>query len=107
MTVTESVREARAQLAALGLVDPTHQVTAERRTAPRLDTVAGKRGALLDNRKGNADRLLQRIGELLVEEHGVDSVDHVSKFIYSRRAEPELLDRIAADYDFVVAAVGD
>ena len=107
MTVAESVREARARLAAMGLVDPTHEVTAQRRTAPRLDTLAGKRGALLDNRKGNADRLLERIGELLVEQHGVESVEHVSKFIYSQRAEPELLDRIAADYDFVVAAVGD
>ena len=102
-----TVPEARAQLAEMDLIDPTHLATTEHRTAPRLDGLAGKRAALLDNRKGNADRLLDRIGELLVADHGVASVDRVNKFIYSRRAEPELLDQIAADYDFVVAAVGD
>ena len=102
-----TVTEARAQLAAMGLVEPTHQATTEHRTAPRLDTLQGKKGALLDNRKGNADRLLDRIGELLVQNHGVATADRLNKFIYSRRAEPELLDQIAADYDFVVAAVGD
>jgi len=102
-----TVNESRAQLAVMGLVEPTHQATTEHRAAPRLDTLKGKRGALLDNRKGNADRLLDRIGELLVQNHGVAAADRLNKFIYSRRAEPELLDQIAADYDFVVAAVGD
>lgn len=102
-----TVAEARSALVAMGLVDPTHQSTAEHRAAPRLETLAGKRAALLDNRKGNADRLLDRIGELLVQNHGVAAADRVNKFIYSRRAEPELLDQIAAGYDFVVAAVGD
>lgn len=99
--------DARSRLAELGLVDPTHQPTGQRRPAPRLDTLRGKRAALLDNRKGNADRLLERIGELLLERYDVAEVTHVSKFIYSRRAEPELLDRLAAERDFVVTAVGD
>lgn len=102
-----AVADARRQLAQLGLVDPTHEVRPERRVAPRLDGLAGKRAALLDNRKGNADRLLERVGELLTDRYQVASVDHVSKFIYSRRAEPELINRLAADYDFVVTAVGD
>ena len=99
--------EARSALAALGLVDPTDERTAVRKAAPRLDGVKGKRAALLDNRKGNADRLLETVGRLLVERHGVAEVTPVQKFIYSRRAEPELLHRVAGDYDFVVAAVGD
>ena len=103
-----TVTEARAELERLDLVDPTHVATTpEHRRAPRLATLEGKRAALLDNRKGNADRLLDRIGELLVANHGVASAERVNKFIYSRRAEPELLDQIAADYDFVIAAVGD
>ena len=102
-----TVTEARAELAQMDLVDPTHVATTQHRTAPRLAGLEGKRAALLDNRKGNADRLLDRIGELLVANHGVASVERVNKFIYSRRAEPELLDQIAADYDFVIAAVGD
>ena len=102
-----AIAEARTRLADLGLVDPTHEVHPERRVAPRLDTLAGKRAVLLDNRKGNADRLLERVGELLTERYAVAGVDHVTKFIYSRQAEPELIDRLAAEYDFVVTAVGD
>ena len=95
------------RLVELGLVDPTHRPAPQRRAAPRLDTLRGKRGALLDNRKGNADRLLEAIGSLLVERYDVGEVDAVNKFIYSRRADPQVIDDIVRDYDFVVTAVGD
>ena len=102
-----SPAEARAQLLELGLVDPTHRPSGDRRLAPRLESLSGARGALLDNRKGNADRLLEHLGGLLRERYGVAEVQQVEKFIYSRRAEPDLLERLANDYDFVVTAVGD
>jgi hypothetical protein len=101
------VKEARMALAELGLIDPTDEHNAQKRAAKRLDTVASKRAALLDNRKGNADLLLERVGEILTEKYGVAEAVPVQKFIYSRRAEPELLDQIAGEYDFVVAAIGD
>lgn len=100
MTATERLRE-------LGLVDPTHRPQPKLRPAPRLDSLKGKRGALLDNRKGNADRLLTALGELLVERYDVGEVDAVRKFIYSRRADPQVIDDLVRDYDFVVTAVGD
>lgn len=100
MTPTEHLLE-------LGLVDPTHRPEPKRREAPRLDTLKGKRGALLDNRKGNADRLLRAIGELMVERYDVGEMDAVQKFIYSRRADPQVIDDLVRDYDFVVTAVGD
>ena len=100
MTPADRLRE-------LGLVDPTHRPEPVRRRAPRLESLKGRRGALLDNRKGNADRLLQAIGELLVERYDVGEVDAVRKFIYSRRADPQVIDDLVRDYDFVVTAVGD
>jgi hypothetical protein len=104
---TLTTTDPKARLLELGLVDPTHQPTGRRRPAARLDSLAGKRAGLLDNHKGNADRLLARIGELLRERYEVGSVETVAKFIYSRRAEPEILDRLAAECDFVVTAIGD
>ena len=106
MTVSTRV-DASARLAEMGLVDPTHRPSGQRRAAPRLETLAGTRAALLDNRKGNADRLLDRIGELLRERYGVAKAERVQKYVYSRRAEPALLDQLAREYDFVVTAVGD
>lgn len=100
MTPAERLRQA-------GLVDPTHRPAPQRRVAPRLESLKGKRGALLDNRKGNADRLLSAVGVLLVERYDVGEVDAVNKFIYSRRADPQVIDDIVRDYDFVVTAVGD
>ena len=104
---TLTTTDPKARLLELGLVDPTHQPSGRRRPATRLDSLAGKRAGLLDNHKGNADRLLARIGELLRERYGVAQVERVQKYVYSRRAEPALLDRLAAEYDFVVTAVGD
>jgi hypothetical protein len=95
------------RLAELGLVDPTHRPSGQRRVAPRLATLAGMRAGLLDNRKGNADRLLERVGELLRERYGVAEVRPITKYVYSRRADPAILDRLASSCDFVVTAIGD
>ena len=62
---------------------------------------------ILDNRKGNADLLLQ----LLVE--GISALIPVSSVIALRKATPSMpapapyLDQLSAETDFVISAMGD
>jgi hypothetical protein len=96
------------QLRRLGLLDPTDREVLQRRTlAPRLTELRGKVGGLLDNRKQNANVLLERIAARLATEYGVAKVVHRAKFIYSRVADPAIIDELAERCDFIVAAIGD
>src|SRR5262245_52387839 len=88
----------------LGLLDPTDQEVLQRRwLAPRLREFHGKVGGFLDNRKHNASILLDHIAGLLSAEHGMAAAVHRAKFIYSRVAEPSIIDELAERCDFVVA----
>jgi hypothetical protein len=92
----------------LGLLDPTDQEVLQRRVlAPRLREVEGKVGGFLDNRKQNASLVLDRMAERLSTEYGMAAAVHRAKFIYSRLAEPSVIDELAERCDFVVAAIGD
>jgi hypothetical protein len=92
----------------LGLLDPTDQEVLQRHTlAPRLVEVRGKVGGFLDNRKQNASVLLDHLAERLSAEDGMAEAVHRAKFIYSRVAEPPIIDELAERCDFVVAAIGD
>jgi hypothetical protein len=92
----------------LGLLDPTDPEVLLRRTlAPRLNGLRGKVGGFLDNRKQNADVLLERIAARLTAAHGLAEAIHRAKFIYSRVAEPAMIDQLAERCDFVIAAIGD
>jgi hypothetical protein len=100
--------DALQKLRRLGLLDPTDQEVLQRRTlAPRLAGLRGKVGGFLDNRKQNADVLLAHVAARLSAEHGMVEALHRAKFIYSRSAEPAMLEELAERCDFVVAAVGD
>src|SRR5262245_58663450 len=92
----------------LGLLDPTDQAVLQRRMlAPRLREVQGKVGGFLDNRKHNASILLDHIARRLGVEYGMAEAVQRAKFIYSRVAEPSIIDELAERCDFVVAAIGD
>lgn len=106
MTI-EYAPDLQARIRALGLLDPTDRRQRQRRAAPPLDTLHGKRAGFLDNRKGNADVLLERVRERLVEQFALAATVLRPKWIYSAPAEPALLDELAASCDFVVTAVGD
>jgi hypothetical protein len=96
------------QIRRLGLLEPTDQEVLQRRTlAPRLTELRGKVGGFLDNRKHNANVLLEHIAMRLSAEYGMAEAMHRAKFIYSRVAEPTLIDELAERCDFIVAAVGD
>jgi hypothetical protein len=96
------------QIKRLGLLDPTdHEVLQRRTLAPRLAELRGKVGGFLDNRKQNANVLLEHVAARLSAEHGMVEALHRAKFIYSRIAERAIIDELAERCDFVVAAIGD
>ncbi len=96
------------QIRRLGLLDPTDREMLQGRTlAPRLAELRGKVGGFLDNRKQNANVLLERIAEHLKADHGMAEALYRVKFIYSRVAEPALIDELAERCDFIVTAIGD
>jgi hypothetical protein len=102
------INDVLEQLNRLGLLDPTdHEVSQRRTLAPRLAGLHGKVGGFLDNRKQNANVLLERIAARLNAEYGMTEALHRAKFIYSRIAEPAILQELAEHCDFVVAAIGD
>ncbi len=105
---SDDVKKAAVKrLGELGLVDPTDRAVKVLVAPPRLDSLLGKRPGLLDNRKGNGDRLLDRIGQVLVEQYGTLEPYRTTKWIYSRRAADEIIEDLVAECDFVVTAVGD
>ncbi len=88
--------------------DPRGTVTATTLTlAPRLETLQGVRLGVLDNSKWNASKLLRRTVALLEADTAPTSINHYTKDSFSRVAPAELLDRIAAENDVVVTAIGD
>ena len=75
--------------------------------APRPDSLAGKRVALIENTKFNSDRLLQKIGDLLVHEYGAASSRMWRKRNSSVPAHEEIIAEVRKTCDVMVAGVGD
>ncbi len=87
--------------------DPRGTVTAASiRLARRPETLRGVRLGVLDNSKWNASRLLRRTVASLGE-HEPSAVNRYVKDSFSREATDVLLDRIAAENDVIVTAIGD
>ncbi len=90
------------------LLDPT--LDASPRTVawvPRPGSLDGKRVALIENTKFNSDRLLQKIGDILVREHGAASARMWRKRNASVPAHAEIIDEVRATADVMVAGIGD
>jgi hypothetical protein len=104
----EAMHEIQEKIRRLGLLDPTDPEVLQRRTlAPRLTELRGKVGGFLDNRKQNANVLLERLSARLIKEYGVVEALHRAKFIYSRVAESAIIEALAERCDFVITAIGD
>jgi hypothetical protein len=73
--------------------------------APRRDTLAGARVALLDITKRRSDEFLDRV-EARLRAHGAEPF-RVAKEIFSKPAEPELIRRIANRGDLAVEGLAD
>ncbi len=90
------------------LVDPTTQpIIAEFTGAQRLRDLTNKRVGIIDDSKVNAKELLDEVIALLDERFGVASVKYHAKPSASKPAEPELIEEMVRECDYVIAGVGD
>jgi hypothetical protein len=75
--------------------------------APRAAALEGLRLGVLDNTKWNAGRLLRKTVARLEQRFAFAAVSYYRKESFSKDAEPALIDRIAAENDIVLTAIGD
>ena len=86
-----------------GIPPPLEKVRPAARPASR----EGVRLGLLDNTKPNSDKLLRRLEEKMRGKYPIASFTHYRKGGSALPLEEDLIDRMAAECDFVVNAVPD
>lgn len=90
----------------LMVLDPTDErLPPQRPRAPRLESIVGRRIALLDISKARGDVFLGRLAERLIE-RGAE-VESLRKTTFSRVAPADLRQEIAARCDAVIEALAD
>ncbi len=98
----------KARLDEMGLLSPIDpEVYSQWRPAPRLETIHGRVGGFLGNRKANASLLLQGVRELLHKDFELREGITADKYVYSRPAADDIIDDLASRCDFVITAVAD
>lgn len=91
----------------LGFVDPTLAAGKSKvELAARPADLAGKVVGLLDNRKEQADVILQTVGDVLRERYGVARVVIRRKEHHSKPATDALIDEMAREVNVAIAALG-
>jgi hypothetical protein len=75
--------------------------------APRKQKLDGLRLGILDNSKWNANKLLRGAAAALAQDVEFAAVNYYVKHSFSKDAAPELIERIAAENDVVLTAIGD
>ncbi len=89
------------------LVDPTTEpIVPTFEFAPRLQDLTNKRVGMIDDSKENAKELLEEIASLLRERFGVQCVNYHAKPSASKPADPQVIQAMADDCDFVIVAIG-
>ncbi len=92
----------------LELLDPTGEPTPTGYApAPRLTNLDSLSIGLFSNGKINADKLLRHTADVFQREVSCRVVIDDGKPNASRIAQPQVLERIANDVDFLITAVGD
>lgn len=76
-------------------------------TARRVSDLAGKTVGLMSNTKPNSARLLDDIGELLVQRYGVKELVKRQKPNFYTPAPPNMIEDLANSCDAVLTAIGD
>jgi hypothetical protein len=90
------------------ILDPTVEPRRQPLTfVPRPDSLAGKRIGLVENTKYNSDKLLVKIGDILVKEYGAAETKMWRKHNAGVPAHDEIIDEARRGVDVVVAGVGD
>jgi hypothetical protein len=88
------------------LIDPgAEEMSAAGSSAARLSDLRGKRIALLDNIKHNAEYLLDDVAERLSKDFGCEIL-RVRKKTYTKVAEPHVLAQMEGCHA-VITAIGD
>ena len=88
--------------------DPRGVVGADRKpTAARVRSLDGLRLGILDNTKWNANKLLREVRDQLQSAHRLACVTYYRKESFSRFAAPALVEKIRAESDIVLTAIGD
>lgn len=100
--VTEAVRTP------LMVLDPTVEALPDEISlAGRPVSLAGLRVGLLNNSKNGVDRFYDQLETLLNERYDGLSFVRARKPNASRGAPPEVLEKLVAECDVVISAVGD
>lgn len=90
------------------LLDPTTEAATQSIAyVPRPASLEGKRVALIENTKFNSDRLLQKIGDILVREYGAAGTRMWRKKNASVPAHAEIIEEVRKTSDVMVAGIGD
>jgi hypothetical protein len=90
------------------VLDPTVEAATKPVTfVPRPESLAGKRIGLVENTKFNSDRLLRKIGDILVAEYGAAEARMWRKHNSSVPAHEEIVQELRASCDVMVAGIGD
>lgn len=90
------------------VLDPTLEAASQSIAyAPRPAALAGKRVGLIENTKFNSDRLLAKIGDILVSEYGAAGTQMWRKRNSSVPAHQEIIDEVRKTCDVMVAGIGD
>jgi hypothetical protein len=75
--------------------------------AARVPGLEGLRLGILDNSKWNANKILRGSAAALGAQIRFAQVNYYVKHSFSKDAAPELIERIAAENDIVLTAIGD
>jgi hypothetical protein len=90
------------------ILDPTTEAATQSIAyAPRPGSLEGKRVALIENTKFNSDKLLQKIGDLLVKEYGAADTRMFRKKNSSVPAHEEVIGEVRKTCNVMVAGIGD
>jgi hypothetical protein len=97
---------AEPQVGSVVYLDPRGHVHGiERQMARRVSDVAGAVAALLDNGNDTSRFFFDGLAAVLKHTYGVRQVMLTTKFTSTKPAEPALIQRLAAEADFLVAGV--
>ena len=106
--VSAQESDLKARMSEMGLLSPIDPAAYSRWSpAPRLDSIHGKVGGFLGNRKANASLLLQGVKELMYKDFDLRDGFEVDKYVYSRPAADDIIDDLVAKCDFVVTCIAD
>jgi hypothetical protein len=95
-------------LSTITIVDPAAELDhVSEALAPRLQSLTGKRIALIDNTKHNADRFLEAVRALLEKRYGVAGFEYFRKFSASVPTPPDVIERLTKSCDALVHGVAD